>query len=507
MATEPTGNDQDYALAEFPDFVVIDTTYRCNVICGMCHLNNKDFKIPEVPHISLELIERMIPLLRKSRSVFLLGRGEPLMHPKIYDIIGLIRAECPGIFITFVTNGVLLTKRNIEKLLDLNLNQIHVSVDGPDIERGHPRFERVKANLRDLARQKRQRGVDNPAIHFNYVIGKDNEMALRPTLDFGVEIGLEGIGVEPLRIIEPMPEWDGYINDNNIYKHLDTVVPIMDEVRTVAAENGIKIESIVPTRLDLDRLNDTLKANRKHRRPADNGDWGHAHVTPDSLKCDRPFKMLRVEMDGSVFMCPAALPADLNAFTTEPIEIWNSPRFREVRCRLTEENFDAVCLDCHKLRNRLVFDAEIARKTIEPERLSLTADGLLDATRQAVAINESIQGRIERCAVEGGKILVKGWAADMKARRPCLFAVVFINGANFAVAQPILRRPDVATGLGTETIEMCGFTILADYADAPGDVDLQLWAIDQSGAAAKLSRTRDFVLARPLAPEATLVPM
>jgi MoaA/NifB/PqqE/SkfB family radical SAM enzyme len=63
MPTNESDSYQSYALSESPDFVVIDTTYKCNVVGGMCHLNSKDFKIPENPDISLDLIERMIPLL------------------------------------------------------------------------------------------------------------------------------------------------------------------------------------------------------------------------------------------------------------------------------------------------------------------------------------------------------------------------------------------------------------------------------------------------------------
>lgn len=483
-----------YAVAEYPDFVVIDTTYKCNVVCGMCHLASKDFPIPPDPHVSMALIERMIPLLRRSRSVFLLGRGEPLMHPRIYDIIGRIRAECPDIVITFVTNGILLTKRNIEKLLDLRLDQIRVSVDGPDIARGHPQFERVKANLRELARQKQARGIDYPALHFNYVIGKDNERALRPTLEFGIEAGLEGMSIEPLRILEPMPQWDDYIRENVVYNHLGTVVPIVDEVRAIAAAHGIEIESVIPTSLDPEDIRRTTDANRTHR-PSRQA-WP-VPVVPAGLKCDRPFKMLRVEMDGAVYMCPAAQPADLNVFSTEPVEIWNAPRFREVRCRLTEEKYDAVCLDCHKLRNKLVYDAEIARAAMKPESLTETAEGLFDASGLPRAINDDVQGCIEWCATEDGKVRVKGWAADVKTGRPCLFAVLFIAGINVAVAQPILRRPDVAGALGMESIEMCGFTIVADFAGQHSDVNLHVWAIDQGGAVRRLSQMHDFVPSLP----------
>jgi len=75
--TTQTDRYQQYALPEFPDFVVIDTTYRCNVICGMCHLASKAFHIPANPHISIDLVERMIPLLKNAGVCFSWAGASP----------------------------------------------------------------------------------------------------------------------------------------------------------------------------------------------------------------------------------------------------------------------------------------------------------------------------------------------------------------------------------------------------------------------------------------------
>jgi MoaA/NifB/PqqE/SkfB family radical SAM enzyme len=235
----PSIYDQ-YALDVLPD-VVIDTTYACNVMCKMCHLYSPDFKIPKSPHISFDLISRMIPLFQKARSVFLLGYGEPLMHPKIYDIVSLIKTKCPNTHLSFVSNGLLLTQRNIEKLINAHLDQINISLDGPNLERGHPKAEVAYAALRRLAAEKKRRGITYPAIRIGFVIGKDNEDELLPVLELGCEVGIVGIFITPLRIVAPIPEWDDYIRKNSIYEHLDTIVPILQRAKKVAAEHNIEI--------------------------------------------------------------------------------------------------------------------------------------------------------------------------------------------------------------------------------------------------------------------------
>jgi MoaA/NifB/PqqE/SkfB family radical SAM enzyme len=232
-----------YALTSNPECIVIDTSWVCNLECKMCHQAAPDFSIPESPHISIELVKRLIPLLRTTKSVYMLGAGEPLMHPQVYEIISLIKTECTDTGVAFSSNGVLLNKRNIGKLIDSRLDSISISVDGPNLERGHLKTEITYKNLRALAEEKQRRGIAKPEIRLGFVIGKDNEHELIPALRFGIEIGIKGMTVEPLRIVMPNPEWDDYIRANNIYDHMDTVGPILQQARALAAAHGIEIDT------------------------------------------------------------------------------------------------------------------------------------------------------------------------------------------------------------------------------------------------------------------------
>jgi hypothetical protein len=62
-----------------------------------------------------------------------------------------------------------------------------------------------------------------------------------PILELGCEVGIVGIFITPLRIVAPIPEWDDYIRKNSIYEHLDTIVPILQRAKKVAAEHNIEI--------------------------------------------------------------------------------------------------------------------------------------------------------------------------------------------------------------------------------------------------------------------------
>lgn len=209
----------------------------------MCHQNSKHYQIPKNPHIDIKLFERLIPLLKKSGNVFLLGQGEPLMHPRIYDIVKLIKDECPDTQVSFTSNGTLLTEKNIEKLIDSKLDVISISMDGDNLERGHQDSERTRGNVRALAAAKLRRAVTYPDIYIGMVLGKDNENELIPLVKFAIEVKASTLTVEPLRIVAPNPKWDDYIRANNIYDHKETIIPIFRAAKELAHSNGLVIKT------------------------------------------------------------------------------------------------------------------------------------------------------------------------------------------------------------------------------------------------------------------------
>jgi len=238
------GGNERYILEKYPETVAIDTTYVCNLKCKMCHQASKEFKIPANPHISMALVKRLLPLCKDARNVDLLGYGEPLMHPQIYEIISLIKNNCPNAKVSFTSNGVLLNDRNINKLIDAKLDLISVSMDGPNLARGHQEGDKLYANIRKLKEIKGKRGVAYPNVHIAFVLGKDNAQALMPMIEFAAEVDAKAVIVEPLRIVGPTnPEWDDYIRANNIYNHMQTIVPIIQQARKIAESYGILLST------------------------------------------------------------------------------------------------------------------------------------------------------------------------------------------------------------------------------------------------------------------------
>src|SRR5919106_6687436 len=109
-----------------------------------------------------EIFERLVKDAGESAEhMMLIGLGEPLLDPKIYDRIEFCQRH--GIYTLLSTNGTLLDEAAAERLLRSPLEHITLSFDGSTKEsfefyRKGARFEKVRDNFVRFARMKKERG-------------------------------------------------------------------------------------------------------------------------------------------------------------------------------------------------------------------------------------------------------------------------------------------------------------------------------------------------------------
>lgn len=110
-------------------YVFLEITKKCNLNCLHCGSDcSKDLKSPELTTDSWFKIIDYLANVYSKNIAFVLTGGEPLLHPDIYNIGGHISSK--GMRWGMVTNGVLLHKNNIEKLINSGIFSITVSLDG-----------------------------------------------------------------------------------------------------------------------------------------------------------------------------------------------------------------------------------------------------------------------------------------------------------------------------------------------------------------------------------------
>ena len=139
---------------------IVETTAKCNLYCPMCP--RETHKQPK-EDMDDGVFERLVHDARTTgEHMMLIGLGEPLLDPKIFDRI----AHCDkhGVSALISTNGVLLEGDAAEKLLHSKLEHITFSFDGSTKEsfefyRKGAKYERVRDNFVRFAKRKRELGL------------------------------------------------------------------------------------------------------------------------------------------------------------------------------------------------------------------------------------------------------------------------------------------------------------------------------------------------------------
>ena len=117
--------------------VIWNLIRRCNLSCKHCYsLSNDSHFKGELSYD--EICKVMDDLHAFGVSVLILSGGEPLLHPRIFDIAE--RAKQMGFYIGLSTNGTLINEDNIHQIAAQHFNYVGISLDG--LEATHDRFRR-----------------------------------------------------------------------------------------------------------------------------------------------------------------------------------------------------------------------------------------------------------------------------------------------------------------------------------------------------------------------------
>ena len=153
------------------DWVQIEVTSRCNAACIYCprtvygpRWKNRD--------LSPDTFEKLLPVLSKTKMVHLQGWGEPLLHGHFYDLVARIKKA--GCRVGTTTNGMLLDRREIGKLVACGIDYVAFSLTGigskNDAVRKGTSFEKVVEAIAGIAAGKKALGVETPAVNVAYLL-------------------------------------------------------------------------------------------------------------------------------------------------------------------------------------------------------------------------------------------------------------------------------------------------------------------------------------------------
>mgnify|MGYP000872159639 CR=1 FL=1 len=155
----------------------IEPTTKCNFSCITCIRNSWEEEYENMEWGTFERIIKNIKELPNLEAVFLGGFGEPMMHPRIFDMIEVLKDL--KLKVEMITNGSFLNEKVINQLIDLKLDGIFVSFDSPDEKeyneiRPGGDFNDVFQNVHNLQRIKLLRKSKLPELGIEFVAMKKN---------------------------------------------------------------------------------------------------------------------------------------------------------------------------------------------------------------------------------------------------------------------------------------------------------------------------------------------
>ncbi len=198
-----------------PELLEIDLTNFCNLNCIGCWNHSplmgnrrmtgeeKQRRLPT--DLLFKLIDDAAAL--GAKKVQLSGAGEPFCHPDALRTIERIKSH--GLECAVITNGTLLTDEIVQRLVDLKLDSLTVSVwaGTPTVyEMTHPNqkgktLERLRHTLRLLHDTKAKRRSFWPKVKMYHVVNHRNAHDVSAMVDFAVDSLVEYIEFTPVDVI------------------------------------------------------------------------------------------------------------------------------------------------------------------------------------------------------------------------------------------------------------------------------------------------------------------
>ncbi len=108
--------------------IYVEPSGRCNLDCVTCIRNVWAAPNEIMSNATYERILADLPQFSPTPTIFFGGLGEPLMHPRLPQMIA--QAKALGAPVELITNGTLLTERLARRLIEAGLDRLWVSLDG-----------------------------------------------------------------------------------------------------------------------------------------------------------------------------------------------------------------------------------------------------------------------------------------------------------------------------------------------------------------------------------------
>ena len=297
----------------------IEPTTGCNFRCTMCQVSSPNFVSK---NLDFEMFKKIIEDNKQLLKIKLQGMGEPLVNTKFFDMVNF--ASNHGIVSEITTNGSLLNKENIFKLINSNLSRITISIDGATSEtfqkiRIKSNFETVVENCKNLVKNFKKKLI-RPEISAWCVVQNDNVKEFDKIYELCKEIGFDKLTYQFYLSGWGKDEWND-INKNKRIQ-INTIKNKIEEIKERGSKEGI----------DVNIFDENLLSFTK--------------------QCVWPWESSYISKTGDVVPCciigdeKVASFGNIKEKTFE--QIWNSDDYKNFRNKIKNNEIPDYCKNCYK---------------------------------------------------------------------------------------------------------------------------------------------------------------
>lgn len=322
-----------------PRYVQIEPVGQCNLRCQMCPIPFRQDGPPYGPpaFMQFDTFRRIIDELPGLEHLHLQGLGEPMMHPRFFDMVAY--AARRGVRVTTNTNLTLvLNPRRAENTVTCGLNCIHISVDGATPQtyeriRKRAKFDRLLRNF-ELLCEARRSVPRPPRLRLVSVVMRQNLHELAALVRFAQRWSIDEMFVQHLC---------HDFGESTLPASYQPMRRFVDE-QSLLGESPERIErSFTAARQVADELGVDLRLPSTRRRP-------HPSGTPGSERCDWPYRGAYISYQGLSMPCCMISTPDRHNFgdvTQQGVTaIWQSAAYEAFRHQLASDTPPEICRSC-----------------------------------------------------------------------------------------------------------------------------------------------------------------
>ncbi|MDA8233903.1 MAG: tungsten cofactor oxidoreductase radical SAM maturase [Clostridia bacterium] len=201
--------------------VYLEITTKCNLACTTCIRNSWEDSLNHMEWPVFQAVLEQLKGLPDLKTVHFGGFGEPLSHPRIMEMVAAVKGL--GLQAELITNGLLLSEEVAGRLVELGLDRLYISMDGPDAEeyneiRVGSDFGAVVANIQGLNRQKQARRVEYPTLGIEFVAMRKNYHKLPKLVRLANELKVDTI------LVTNVLPYNEEMKDEILYDRDDTKI-------------------------------------------------------------------------------------------------------------------------------------------------------------------------------------------------------------------------------------------------------------------------------------------